>query len=150
MNLLFQVEGRPAAFELGAAMGATGLATVQIELSPVGGAQAGGPLFTAGVTGNGAGADGAGETVAEDGLLAPGQYLLRVWADAADRPGANGVPADAPDATAYYNFTFSVSDAGGSANPPAAVPLPPAALAGGGMLGLLAARRFARRARRAV
>jgi hypothetical protein len=82
----------------------------------------------------------AGRTIDEDGVLDPGVYRLRIDATATDEPGGTA------EATAYYsvNFQLTTADGEGRGNPPAAVPLPPAVMAGGGMLGLLAARRLAR------
>lgn len=145
IELLFQVEGRPTTFAIGAAMGATGGAAVGIELTPVQDGRPADAVFSVAAAGKDAGPQGQGRAVEDDVFLEPGRYLLRVHADAVDPAG------EEPGGSAYYNFNVRMTDApdGWAGGPPAAVPLPPAVLGGGGMLGLLALRRLAGRRRAA-
>ncbi|MDB5296525.1 MAG: hypothetical protein JWO31_2508, partial [Phycisphaerales bacterium] len=150
MELNFRVEGGPVGYKVGAAVGATGGGTVSVLLAPAGepDSPVARPVDVA-VVGAGNGSDALGRTIDETGFLAPGDYVFRVSADAADAPEGD------PEGRAYFTFNFQLTDTGGvgspgggAGGPPTAIPLPSAGLTGGGMLGLLAVRRLVRTGRR--
>ncbi len=145
LRVAFRVEGGRSEYTLGGALGATGDGWAVAEMHLVGGR---GDLV-AFVDSTGPG------TLQKTGWLEPGDYELNVRAttpapkgpgDAADVAARD---AAAEDNSAYYSVSLSVASPVATPNkPPAAVPLPPAALAGGGCLGLLGVVRSARRRRR--
>lgn len=142
-DLTFKVDGVPSAFVFGGSLGAAGGGSAVVSLAPV--VASGTSIFDLAIAPNEGGAAGAAHELERSGFLAPGQYVLHVRADGQDPVGGGA------ESNAYYNFNFILASSGvggdpgtgnPGGNPPPAVPLPPAALAGAGMLGLLAARRW--------
>lgn len=145
LELLFEVTDTLTQFEVGASLGTVGRGSVTLELTPANEGATDLPIFAVTIAPNEGGVAGMGKSVDEKGLLTPGQYLMRVEADA-----VGGADTQTP-AEAYFTFSFqlspSVGPVPGSEQPPAAVPLPPAVLGGGGMLAMLALSRLRRRAK---
>lgn len=126
-DLTFRVVGAPQAFTFGAAMGTSGGASAMAELVPVAepsvaGALRVSPASTAGpITPIFSGhlQSGESKTMDQTGILGPGTYALHVHADAS---------TPATDGSAYFNVSLTL------ASTAAAVPLPPAAWSGMGIL----------------
>ena len=144
-DLTFQVTRVPARYNFGGAFGSAGNGTAAAELMNVPAAGAAGdarPVFAATVGGGPDGQD-ASRTLSRQGILAPGVYGLKIWADA---------PGTLSNSSAYYTVNLMLSATGvgsapgGGAGMPAAAPMPPAAWPGLVMLAGLAV--LARRARR--
>jgi len=141
LELRFDVDSLMCNYTVGAAVGASGNASVTVELMPLTGGTIEVPVFAVTVD------SGGGKLLDQTGVLSPGQYVLRVQAD------AEGLPNEPVEADAYFNLNLQLSavlsgggtGGGTGGSPPAAVPLPPAAALGGGMLGMLALARLKRR-----
>jgi hypothetical protein len=138
VDLVFLVDSRPASYTVGAAMGSFGRGEATIELTRTDSGLTPEQIFLAKTSPGEGGDAGAGRELSQSGFLAPGQYALHVMAQSTDNSRA------ATESSAYYTFSFSLSDAGvgGTGGPPVAVPLPPAVAAGGSLLALLAVGRF--------
>jgi hypothetical protein len=153
-DMTFRVDGVPTAYTIGGSLGAAGGGAAVVSLAPLVAGATGTPLFDLAVYPGDGGAGGSSRELDQAGFLAPGQYVLHVRADGRDLLGSDA------ESNAYYNFNLTLAGAGvgsgggtgggtaGGGDPPPAVPLPPAALTGGGVLGLMAGRKLLGRRRR--
>ena len=151
-DLTFRVVGSPAQYTVGAAMGTAGSGTVTAELVNVAGGAGGAGVASPARSpaGTAAGAGGAGEsvfltrlapgrgdsqTIDKSGVLGPGLYALRVYADSSGTTDSS---------SAYYNVNLTITPGTATAVPlPAAAWTGAAVLAGVAGIGAMRRRRWA-------
>ncbi len=141
-DITFTIDGRPASYTIGGALGSLGNGTVSMQLVPLGDTRSASPLFISQTAVNEGGPAGASREIDTGGFLAPGKYKFSVNADAKDVSGSG------TESNAYYTFSFSLNDTGGVGGgngTPVAVPLPAGVWGGLIMLGLIGGKRAIRR-----